>query len=539
MTAIEATIVTKAGGALTKKIWLDPDGNVHADSACCVMTGGAAKRWRGNSVQDLAEAIVGLTDCDALTLGALAPSLPDRVRITTQRRLNGAAKPDLITRTAGNWEFRAGMPALALVDFDVKGMPAEVATRIAAAGGFWRALCSVMPTLASVARVERASTSAGLYRADTGEQLPGSTGAHVYLLVRDGTDIERFLKDLHARCWLAGMGWAMLGAAGQMLERSIVDRTVGSPERLVFEGPPLLIAPLQQAPRQPIAHDGEDLDTRDACPPLSPIEETRLAQLRAAESVRLRPEAERVRHAYIRATAQRLGISERIVARRCNGVLRPETVLDFDDDDLAGATVADVLREPDRYIGETLGDPIEGVAYGRGRAKILRRGDALIVHSLAHGISSVYVLKHDRPSIEALVRAAAPDEALSTLIDNIVLGDLDPAEVEQLLKLGCELTGTGKRDINKALKLARQAAEAAHWREERERRRAERRDPRPQLAVPPDDDEAEPVAERLNGILGAAPNPMRNAEGLVARVRDKSFPSLHLLITEEVNPDAE
>ena len=38
----------------------------------------------------------------------------------------------------------------------------------------------------------------------------------------------------------------MVGAAGQLLERSIVDRMVGGPERLVFEGGPMLVPPLQQ-----------------------------------------------------------------------------------------------------------------------------------------------------------------------------------------------------------------------------------------------------------------------------------------------------
>jgi hypothetical protein len=231
VTAIEATVITKAKGPLTKRIWLDPEGSLHSDSSCCVMTYGAAKRWRGDGVQDLANVIAGLKSSNALTLGSLAPSLPEKVRITTARRLNGAAKPDLVTRTIGNFEFRPGMPGLALVDFDTKGMPAEVAARIAAAGGFWSALCSVLPTLTHVARVERASTSAGLYRADTGESLLGSIGAHVYLVTSDGADIGRFLTTLHQRCWLAGLGWMMLGAAGQLLERSIVDRSVGSPER--------------------------------------------------------------------------------------------------------------------------------------------------------------------------------------------------------------------------------------------------------------------------------------------------------------------
>jgi hypothetical protein len=65
------------------------------------------------------------------------------------------------------------------------------------------------------------STSAGLSRTDTGEEFGGSGGLHVYITIKDGSDAVRFLKTLHARCWLAGYGWMNVGAAGQLLERSI------------------------------------------------------------------------------------------------------------------------------------------------------------------------------------------------------------------------------------------------------------------------------------------------------------------------------
>jgi hypothetical protein len=48
-------------------------------------------------------------------------------------------------------------------------------------------------------------------------------------------------------------------------------------------------------------------------------------------------------------------------------------ILPFDDPDLAVVIVRDVLTNPDRYVGETMVDPVEGVAYGTGKAKIMRR----------------------------------------------------------------------------------------------------------------------------------------------------------------------
>jgi hypothetical protein len=119
--------------------------------------------------------------------------------------------------------------------------------------------------------------------------------------IQDGSDCERFLKTLHARCWLAGLGWLTVGAGGQLLERSIVDRIVGSPERLVFEGPPVLDSPLAQdkASRRPTAIEGNAFDSITACPKLSLLEQAQFRELRAKEAARLKPEAERSRKAFI------------------------------------------------------------------------------------------------------------------------------------------------------------------------------------------------------------------------------------------------
>ena len=74
-------------------------------------------------------------------------------------------------------------------------------------------------------------------------------------------------------------------------------------------------------------------------------------------------------------------------------------MLPFDDPELAGCTVADVLADPERYEGETLADPLEGVDYGRCSAMIMRRDDGTPwIHSFAHG-RTVYELKYDAGAV--------------------------------------------------------------------------------------------------------------------------------------------
>ena len=73
-------------------------------------------------------------------------------------------------------------------------------------GGFLPTLMSVLTELTTAGRVVRPSTSSGITRTDTGQAIAGSNGVHLFVLVQNGTDVGRFLKTLHARCWLAG--WA-------------------------------------------------------------------------------------------------------------------------------------------------------------------------------------------------------------------------------------------------------------------------------------------------------------------------------------------
>jgi hypothetical protein len=234
----ELTVFTKSGGPLTKRIALTTDGKIASDGSACTMARGRARRvWIGG-VGELAGLIEGLASHQAIALGALRDGLPDDVGIVTKRALKaGIAANDTVARTGNNLAYRPGRPALVLFDYDTKGMPGAVAQPLDAAGGFWAALSSVLATAGYLLRL---STSAGLARTDTGATFPGSGGLHGYVTIADGTDAVRFLKALHARCWLAGLGWFNVGAAGQLLERSIVDRMVGAPERLVFEGPPVV-----------------------------------------------------------------------------------------------------------------------------------------------------------------------------------------------------------------------------------------------------------------------------------------------------------
>ena len=547
----EITLFAKSGGILTKRISLAADGSVKSDGSACKMSQGVARRVEVAGVKQLVEVIDRVQPNQAIALGVLKPDLPEVVKVVTKKEFaSGAVRSDVIARTSDAIIYRNEHPAFALLDFDTKGMPPDVATELKCLGGFWEALLSVLPALGDVAHLVRRSTSSGLSRSDTGEELPGSDGLHVYVEVQNGADIERFLRVLHARCWLAGLGWMMLGVTGQFLERSIVDRMVGSPERLVFEGGPILLPPLRQDPgsRRPVAFDGDELDTIAACPPLSIVEKAQFDNLKAKETHRLAHEAVRVRASYIEQKAKditkRTGMSmlaaKRIIERQFRGILLPDVVLPFDDDEFAGCTVADVMADPDRFEGATLADPSEGPDYGRCVAKILRRPDGTPwIHSFAHG-RTVYELKYDATAVRSAIEKADKAVVLKTLLDLVVVADLDERELEELRDLVAKRSGAGKQTIKTMLKVAQKEHAAEHAEHERKRRAAARSDPRPQIYNPTIDAPWLPQMQVLNDVLGSSPAkkpPARNIDDDITRARKLRVPDTHAFTNANADPE--
>jgi hypothetical protein len=95
---------------------------------------------------------------------------------------------------------------------------------------------------------------------------------------------------------------------------------------------------------------------------------------------------------------------------------------------------------PKSFIGATLADPIEGVGYGRGKAKVFQqRNGRVVIHSWAHGLSKTYRLKLDKAAIQGMVVNAKPEDRRRVLIDGIVEGDVDHDEIDELLGIVASL----------------------------------------------------------------------------------------------------
>jgi hypothetical protein len=151
MTAEDIAVITlikksSPNPIISKRIFLDEQGKVCSDGSQCLMAQGTATRATAETAAELAQHIMACGTDQAIALGALRADVPDPAQITTSAKLKD--NPGAITRSRDFIDYCPGAPAWTLIDFDTKGMPANVAASIEAAGGVWNALLRVAPGLA-------------------------------------------------------------------------------------------------------------------------------------------------------------------------------------------------------------------------------------------------------------------------------------------------------------------------------------------------------------------------------------------------------
>ena len=248
------------------------------------------------------------------------------------------------------------------------------------------ALHHVWPELENSDFVVRPSSSAGVHI--IGDPAPSVSGFHMFVRLKRAADIPHALKALHSRCWLHGLGYHMISKSGHLLDRSIVDITVGSPERLIFTAPPVLGEGIVREHQYAAVHQGVEM----LCPK-APFG-AQWSRARDIERQRSQPDAAKQRSVYLRKSIEERQAShggsyaaaEAIVLNRVEGrQLLDDDVLHLPSG--ATVTVGDILDQI--KLGERIScaDPIEGREYNSTAAAVLwelpHKFPTLISH--AHG----------------------------------------------------------------------------------------------------------------------------------------------------------
>ena len=271
-----------SGTPLSKTFDLDEEQKI-VKTAAADLHNGIASRFTV-PFKELPDLLKVIASRQAIGLGVFDAKYGDEVNISTVKRLNASPKDDTIARTKENFKFPVGV-GLGMFDHDPspfgKTMTPEELVE---------AMVQIDPQIANAAHVVRGSVSAGVHKVD--EEPQSGKGFHLYFPLEDASDFPRYTKAMHERLQLTGFGHIVITANGVMKARSCIDICVASPERLIFEGEPVIKDDrLTNSAPEPKFTDGALLDTK-ALPDLTPAERAELSKWETAEKMKLQPAAD-------------------------------------------------------------------------------------------------------------------------------------------------------------------------------------------------------------------------------------------------------
>jgi hypothetical protein len=239
----------RGNSILTKQFRLDDNVGISKTSAPNFANGTAETKCI-NKLSHLENVIDNLETNECIATG-IFDSSPCEI-VTTGMLDEDRLKAGVRSRT----KLHMVQPSLgiALLDHDVSPyMPAHLMCDTP------RDLMSKMqiavPQLELVAYSGAGSCSKGITVTATNEPYQGGGGLHVYLSIKD-VELLSLQRYLVVNLWIAGFGYIAFARNGAMLERSIIDISVLSPERLIYEADPILGEGLSRRPREWQRRDG-------------------------------------------------------------------------------------------------------------------------------------------------------------------------------------------------------------------------------------------------------------------------------------------
>jgi hypothetical protein len=338
-----------------------------------------------------AKVLSKVTEYQAFGYGLHSDDYTKKVAIVTK----GNEDPDnfILSRTKKYFKYQK-QPGILMLDHD----PSKYGT-LFTANQLIAILIEIDPNIAKAARVVRGSVSAGVHL--IGKQPKKNNGGfHIYIPVRDATDIPRYGKLLFKHLWLRGHGYIKLSSNGVMLERSAIDAAVFSGERLDFVAPPIISSEgIEYTPQNPINVHGSYLDTT-SLNKLTTAQSKKVKALVAEAKEDIRPLSEQKRAEWKRVQidkmVQKNGITREIaeadVEKMLSGDCRwlPNNfILEFKS---GSVSVAEVLTHHEQYDQQSLADPIEGNLSKMSTAMFWWNMGKPIINSFAHGENIVYYL---------------------------------------------------------------------------------------------------------------------------------------------------
>jgi hypothetical protein len=188
------------------------------------VTAGIIQRTEIKDASAFASLLKGLPTNQCLVFG-IAPNDAD---LTTEAQWKALGCPnDPLPRSKSVFSW-SEQQAILLLDYDPGKEEQSLLDREQLIG----LLDYACPALRSCPLVWYPSASSYLYASE--RQLSGLKGQHIYIPVRNGTDIERAGKALNEKLWAMGHGRFEVSSSGSLLERGIFDSSVWQSNRIDF-----------------------------------------------------------------------------------------------------------------------------------------------------------------------------------------------------------------------------------------------------------------------------------------------------------------
>jgi P4 family phage/plasmid primase-like protien len=392
------TIVTNAEGTLTKRASFDRHGGLCIAPAAALARG-TFRTLAAPTVDTLASIVRGLTHAEALLHGIARNEASSGQLATAHAVEKATCTPEAIARTAECFVWADG-PGWLMLDFDLKDLPPHLANSLdpISIDRLREAVVAVGPELADMPMLALPSTSAMLYRATNFECLRGLTGVRMYVPVHRAGEIPGLGERLHERLVLAGWGWLHVSRAGTLSQpRSLVDASVWTPERLDFIGGAKCEPGIVQQRGEPKRWNAASSHrlSLDLLPPLTEDERERYHEIVARLRATAKPQAEKVRAAYMGAR-RKAGHPTAITYTHASEVQHLDGAHEILLVNGAWVTVDAILADTERYHGQRCADPLDPDGYGGDHriavvyTKNQTTGPA--IHSFAHG-GATYLLR--------------------------------------------------------------------------------------------------------------------------------------------------
>ncbi|RDH82470.1 MAG: hypothetical protein DIZ80_09265 [endosymbiont of Galathealinum brachiosum] len=393
------------GSRLTKNFVKDSQGKIQKESQP-QFSNGEAETLKIKKLSDLEEVTQNLQPNQCIATGTFNLAT---CNITTKSNFSDN-KYELSFRTRSKEDMHRPEFGIGLFDYDQDDyMPENM--KCNSPDELMKKLVTAIPEFEGMGYSAVGSSSNGIIDEITAAPFQSNGGMHIYIALKS-IDLDQLKQFIKVRLWNSGLGYISYARNGAMLERTLLDLSVLSPERMIYEAKPVLGEGISQKPRIWNHKEGKAFTANIT---LSNEEISQYEQLvtdakKNNETIAISDKLQNnYRNNQVTQRAKDKSISldeaEKLIPKRSLAELSKSTqILGLDETiEINGQMmlVSELLARGEEFDGKAMPDPIEGSSYGYTTAKYYHNGgkNPLIV-TLAHGVKTVYKIQQENGSFK-------------------------------------------------------------------------------------------------------------------------------------------